>query len=175
MIDCLQSFSLSSATNDSFSTPDYSVWTIGGQNFWQVKKDGTSTYDIQGFKNINIHAIDVIGDFRPVNAITNGGIVQDWTTSIRITGTGPLISGALTASPNFLSISTANTGINTFVLSRFKTRVQLSTPIQSAKKIEFFQYVANGIGAQSLISIELVWNLNFVFYYTYEGEEFAFL
>lgn len=167
-MDCIKSFSLSTSANQTFAAPNYNTW--GTANYWQVVQNGSSVFNIQGFKNINIHAIDVMGDFSGSSILASNGIVQDWDVGISITGQSPQTNGNLVASPNFLSLSDVAPLTNQFTVSRYKTKIELASPIQSAKTITFSQYKAYGYGAQNPLQIVLIFNLNFVFYYTFEGE-----
>ena len=169
-MDCLRSFSLSSPANQTLAAPDFDTWTIGTSNFWSVNVNGSSIYQIRGFKNINIWGFEIVGDFNGSPTLASNGIVQDWSVGFVFNGQAPLIGGGTVLAPNFLSITDVNPFVNFFLASRYKTKVMLESPIQSVGQIEFTNWKANGIANENLLQIQLDWNLNFVFYYTFEGE-----
>jgi hypothetical protein len=167
-MECLQSFSLTSGGAVTIAPPNFDSWSNGTTNYWQAFSDGSySEYNFQGFRNINIHSIDVIGLFLNSGNTSNSAIVNDWTWFIQVFGNAPLGTGNITTSPNNFSI--ANSGINlSFALSKYKTRYDFSTPITSPKQIRINQFVASGYGAESLLSVNLAWSFNFIIYYTFQ-------
>lgn len=170
-MDCLQSFSFTSSANDNFVAPDLLTWTAPGlMPYWQVDKNYISTFNIQGFKNVNIYGIDVIGDFQPLITTVNPAIVSDWQITMRINGQMPLVSGNITAAPNGWSLTQGIPQSQTFTLNRFKTFFKLESPIQSAISIELNNLKINGIGPNNLLNVNVSWNLQFIVYYQYEGE-----
>jgi hypothetical protein len=169
-MDCLRSFSLSSPTTQIITAPDLLTWSFVNQHYWSVSRLGFSRFDISGFKNINIHGVDVIGDMNPSNTSASACIVNDWSVRMELKGQAPFVGGSVQTSPNFLSVQNSSAFVNVFVVSRYKTRIEFSSPIQSVNQIEFSQWAANGIANQNATQVELSWNFNFIFYYTFEGE-----
>lgn len=167
-MDCLRSFVLSAKATGIFASPQYANWNIGTERYWQVQLNSLVAYNIQGFKNINIHGIDVIGDFCTVAPLN--GIVDDWRFNIQIIGQAASIGGVINPAINFITLNQNAPLVNNFELSRYKSQIELSSPIQSATQINFTGYAANGYGNQDLININLEWNLNFIFHYNFEGE-----
>jgi hypothetical protein len=170
-MNCIQSFSFTSSANDNFVAPDLLAWTApGGMPYFQVDKNYISTFNIQGFKNVNIFGVDVIGDFQPLITTVNPAIVSDWQIRMRLNGQMPLISGNITAAPNGWSLTQGIPQSQIFTLSRFKTSFKLESPIQSVTSIQLDNLKINGIGPNSLLTVNVSWNLQFIVYYQYEGE-----
>jgi len=170
-MDCLKSFSFVSNGNSNYTGGDVKTWTLGVQEYWAVDDNQTSHFDIKGFKNINIHGIDLIGGMTTLVGAPSGGVViEDWRIGIRINGQIPLISGEVRTSPNDWSIDATSNSVQIFELGKFCNSVKFSSPFQSVKNIDVITIKANGYGGQTIGNINLYWNLNFVFYYSYEGE-----
>lgn len=171
-MDCLKSFTIHSST--SINATGAYIWAQNGNNYWVLRTNRSSTFNIQGFKNVNIHAIELNGyvqSFQP--NVTDNCIVQDWSTVLQLQGgTIPQVSGNITAAPNQWPIDNTTTFARIFTLGKFNTKVNFASPFESVQSIRFLIFDANGIGAQSLSSVSLEYNLQWVFYYTYEGEEY---
>lgn len=172
---CLRSFNFVSQKNLNLSTSDIDTWINGTQNYWAVKKSGSSVFFFEGFKNVDIYSITAVGD---VISFGTGfsAIVENWGFILQINGKVPLISGGVTTSPNdFGIIPPATTPFIT--LSKFNPKMEYLDPVRSVSSIKMEIIVASGIGAESLTTINLDWNLSFKVEYLYEGEdqEFAFL
>ena len=170
-MDCLRSFVINSSLNQSFALgPNLDVWTIGTDRFWFGRTTGANAdFDIQGFKNINIYGIDLIGDFKS----GPGGsqvLIDNWEVNIDLIGQAPEIGGLINPIPNIYNVNTNNFFVNSFVLSKYKRGFELQSPIQSVTQIRFSGYTASGHGNQSLLNATVNWDLNFVFYYLFEGE-----
>jgi uncharacterized delta-60 repeat protein len=65
-----------------------------------------------------------------------------------------------------------NTGdaARTFTLGKYNQKINFASPFESVKTIQLRDLRAQGIGAQSLASVSLEWQLQWIFYYSYEGE-----
>lgn len=172
-MDCLQSFSFSTQANSNFSGGQVKTWLAGAQEFWAVDVSLSSTFNIEGYKNINIHGVDVIGTFSTLQAATLGGcVVEDWGVQVLINGQIPLVSGTIQASPNQWSINNSSAFAKVFEVSKFNSSFRLSSPFQSVKSVQLINLRSNGYGGQTVGNVNLYWNLNFVFHYSYEGEGF---
>lgn len=170
-MDCLQSFSFSSQANSNFTGGQVKTWLAGAQEFWAVDASLSSTFNVAGFKNINIHGVDVIGTFSTLNAAALGGcVIEDWGIQILLNGQIPLVSGNIVTSPNQWAISNSGAFAKIFEVSKFNSSFKLSSPFQSVQTIQLLNLRANGYGGQTTGNINLYWNLNFVFHYSYEGE-----
>ena len=87
-------------------------------------------------------------NFTPVNNI------QGWTI-----GTDNYFVGSISL------LSTIN--IQGF---KYNYKVEFASPIQSVTSIDLNTLTVSGIGNESLVNQNLTWFLNFVVYYSYEGE-----
>lgn len=171
-MDCLKSFNFQVDSNSTLSGGSVKQWTIGvDQTFWSVTAGTTSTYNIEGFKNINIHHIDVIGS---VSTLTGSGvagvIVNDWNIDITLNGQIPIIGSNITAAPNFYGISNTTAANATFPIGKYSNKILFSSPYQSVTSIVLGQTYATGTGFQTAGSVNLYWNLNFIVHYKFEGE-----
>jgi len=170
-MDCLRSFIVSIDQVTTFSGTDVKTWFVGAQEFWVVEKAGVSTFVPEGFKNIDIYGVDVIGNVSTQKAAATGGVVvQDWGFELLIEGQLPLASGTITTSPNYWNIQTTTTGTRTFALSKNTNSLKFADPIGSVKNINFEVLRAQGVGGQTAGVVSLDWDLSFVFFYKYEGE-----
>ena len=169
-MNCLKSFVVKSNLNTSFPVGiSYANWTIGTERYWTAQTNSAvANFNVAGFKNINIFGFDVMGDFH--TASPNNGIVDDWRINLEFVGQAPIIGGNINPVSNAYNLNTDAAFINDYQLSRYKTKIELATPIQSVTQIRFGGYQANGYGNQSLTDINLNWDLIFVFYYQFEGE-----
>jgi hypothetical protein len=170
-MECLRSFIVSIDQVTSFSGTDVKTWFVGAQEFWVVEKAGSSFFYPQGFKNIDIYGVDVVGHVMTQKAAVAGGcVVTDWAFEILIAGTLPLASGRIETSPNYWNIQTSTVGTSTFALSKNTNSLKFADPISGVKNINFEVLRAQGTGGQTTGIISLDWDLSFVFYYKYEGE-----
>ena len=172
-MDCLKSFVIRSTANEDVSSgTELDLWGISPTISWAYLKDNVSTFNIQGFKNINIHGIEAVGDFgNNRNTNTNfGSVVSDWSYRFSLTGTVSQVSGNITTSPNsfLFTLPITNPLID---LSKFQPKITFADPIQSVKTISLVGVRAYGTSAESLTTVNIGWLMNFVFYYSYEGEE----
>jgi len=169
-MECMKSFFFRIDVNGNF-TSVLKQWTNGTQNFWVINAGAASDYNIQGFKKINVFGIDLLGNVSSLQGAANGGvIVNDWTIDVLISGQAPLVGGNVSPSPNFYSIDPVSPFNREFSLGKYSNSLKLSDPIQSVDFIRIGTTYANGIGYQTLNDINLVWNLNFVVHYKFEGE-----
>ncbi len=170
-MDCLRSFSINSSLNQSWALgPNFDTWTIGTDRYWFGRTTTAfAQYNIQGFKNVNIYGIDVIGDFKS----GPGGsqvIIDNWEVNVDLIGLPPLLGGQTVPAVNSLNVNTDIAFINRFIVSKYKRAIQFESPIESVTEIRFDAYTASGHANQSLLSATVNWNLNYVFYYLFEGE-----
>ena len=172
-MECMRSFNFCVDTINNISgAPSLKQWATGAaQHFWQVSVGTSSTYNITGFKNINIYGIDVIGSIQTqTNTLVNGVIVNDWMTEVRIGGQQPLVGAEVTGVPNYYALDISNPNNNTYHLGRYSTSVRFADPYQSCKTITLGTTSASGIAYETLGTVNLTWDLNFVVFYKFEGE-----
>lgn len=170
-MDCLRSFIVDIKQAQTFVATDVKTWLLGVQEYWVVEASGLSSFKTEGFKNIDIYGVDVIGSVQTwKTAISGGCVVEDWAFEILIDGQLPLVSGTKEASPDDWNIQLATNGTKTFAVSKFNNSVKFASPISSVKFINFEMLRAQGVGGQTAGAIALDYDLSFVFYYKYEGE-----
>lgn len=176
-MNCLESFSFYSQGNDAIGSGEGLVsWGTLASNGWIVNSLGTSSqYNIQGFKNINVYGIEIVGFVGAKTGGNYGGIVTDWAFTLQVEGTVPRVSSIISPTPNYFAISDSDSNLDNVVLSKLKPSIQFATPIQSVKSIIIDELYATGTHLETLGSIRLAWSVTFVVYYKYEGEEFALL
>ena len=149
------------------------TWGTVGQYYFSLDftPGGGSIYNIQGFKNVNIYGLGVVGYVSGyANSANKCAVVNDWAINIAINGNPPLISGKTSPTNDGYGIITAGLPVTRYNLSKYQNSIMLSDPINSVKSITFNSFYANGIGAEFLNEIELYYDLNYTFYYRYEGE-----
>jgi len=176
-MNCLESFSFYSSGNDAIGSFEGLVsWGTTASNGWIVNSLGSSsTFNIEGFKNINVYGIEVIGFVGAKTGGGFGGIVTDWAFTLQVNGTVPQVSGNITTSPNYFAMSTSAADLDNVVLSKFKPSIQFASPIQSVKTIQIDELYATGTNLETLGSLRLAWSVTYVVYFKYEGEDLAFL
>lgn len=170
-MDCLRSFVIDASLNQSFALgPNLSVWTIGTDNYWFGRTTGANaTFNVQGFKNINIHGIDCVGDMKSGPGL-NSCLIDNWEVTIDLNGQPSILGGSVTPLTNIYNVNTDNVYVNRFVLSKYKRDAKFSSPIKSVTSIDFSGFTASGHANLSLTSVAVNWDLNFIVYYTFEGE-----
>ena len=171
-MDCLRSFNISINRNvDYAAAGNIKTWNDGTNQYFYIE-DGfpnLTTFYIQGFKNINVYGMSVVGSIMPViGATTNSAIIDDWSFEILLGGQLPLISGFVTN--NYFNISPGGSNNNSFYLSKNTNSIMFESPLQSVEKIDFNKIKIQGYGVQTLGNVYTEYDLNFTFYYKYEGE-----
>jgi len=167
-MDCLNSFSVLTRLQRGYSTSGTNVktWGTGSNLNWQIRESTTGTnLAIQGFKRINIFGIQMLGFVYTDVGPNDGGIVSDFGLNITLTGQPPLVSGI--SDNNFWPLTLNNTS---FVLSKYRNEVNLESPISGVTNINFGIFSAQGTGGETANSITLDIDLEFIFYYKYDGE-----
>jgi len=171
-MDCLRSFNISINQNVAYAAIGNIKSWANGTNQYFIIEDGfpnLTTFEIEGFKNINIFGMSVVGSIMPqLGALTNSAIIDDWSFEIVLNGQLPLISGVVTN--NYFNISSGGIGNKTFYLSKNTNSIMFETPFQSVESIDFNKVKMQGYGVQTLGNVATEWDLNFTFYYKYEGE-----
>lgn len=168
-MDCLRSFAIDIDYSGTFNTSGTNVKTWGAiTNYhWLVFQSGVSRFDIQGFKKIDIYGVRCDGAVQGQLTGTSQAIVQDWSFQIGINGLVPLISGSVDTSTDFWSIKTNTTQ---FQLGKYVNEVRFESPYSGVSSINFNNFRAQGNNAETASSIQLGLDLQFTFYYKYEGE-----
>lgn len=172
-MDCLRSFNFAASANSNF-TPLNNIqgWTIGTNNYFAGSISLDSTINIQGFKNINVHGIYLSGTVTtlPTAPPLTKCLVEDWNIGVRINGQMPIVGNDITVSPNQWVLNTTTVAIQNYRLGKYNNKVEFGSPIQSVTSIDLNTLQVSGIGNESTVDQNLTWNLNFVVYFTFEGE-----
>ena len=172
-MECLKSFMFTSNISGTYSVgPLLDIWGIQPRVSWAYQKgSGVDKFNVEGFKNINIHQIKMVGEMFTGSATSSAVNVDDWVFYIRLNGQSPLINGNLTTTLGDYNLTYPATN-PIFALSKYSRILDFEDPITSVKSIEMINVLASGLSAQNLTSINLGWYFNFFVYYTYEGEEY---
>lgn len=169
-MNCLRSFNFISSGSQNLSGADIDTWSNGLHNFFIAQRPaGISTFNIQGFKNINIYAIEVQGIVASGINTNNSVIINDWSFFISVQGQNSLVSGLTVGSPNPYNIAIQPTDVE-FSLAKYSPKFTFLDPVKSAKSIKILGLKADGLGAENLLAVNLTWSVNFIAYYNYEGE-----
>ena len=169
-MECMRSFTIQISQGRTFSVAGTNIktWgTLGNYHWVIVEQGGVSVYNIQGFKNIELYGIEMLGNVQTDVGLNDAAIVEDYAFQLGLVAQVPLVSGITSVTPNFWSI---NDQALTFQLGKFLNKVTFESPYTSLKTITFNGFRAQGNNGETLNSIALDLQLQFVFYYKYEGE-----
>lgn len=172
-MECMRSFYFAvDLINNVTGATQLKQWaTSAGQHFWQVSTGTSSTYNIEGFKNINVYGIDVVGSIQTqTNTVVNGAIVNDWSIDVLIGGQQPLVGASVTGSPNFYALDPIGAINRFFPMGKFSNSIRFESPFISTKFIQLGSTFAQGIGWETSGTVNLRWDLNFIVHYKFEGE-----
>jgi len=170
-MDCLRSFNVSVKDNALLTAGNVKTWLVGVQEFFAIEYGTSSTFNVQGFKNINIYGVQLVGYIQTLPTDATGGcIVEDWSQNIYINGQLALVGGFVTSSPDFWNIDINGTEPRIFALGKYQRSINFGDPLQSVSSIEFQKLSVQGIGGQTVDTVSLDWDLVYTFYYKYEGE-----
>lgn len=168
-MDCLRSFTIGISQNRTFTNTTNQIknWGVVGNYHWVVVQQGSSVYNIQGFKRIDLYGVEMLGNIQTTLGPNDGGIVSDYSFQIGVGGTVPLISGVIQTSPNDWSI---NQNIGQFDLGKFSNKILFESPFSGCTSIGFNQLKIQGQNGETLNSLNLDIDLQFKFVYKFEGE-----
>jgi hypothetical protein len=170
-MDCLRSFIVGINQVGTFTGAGISTWNVPalGNSYFSAIVQGLTTYEIKGFKNINIFGVSISGHvISQASAPIGKCLVSDWAFVLTLDGQLPIIGGVV--SPNFWSLSTDTTQTKIIALSKNTPEIIFKDPITSVKIINFNQLRCQGEGAETANTISLDYDLTFTFYYKFEGE-----
>lgn len=171
-MECLRSVIISINQELTYSTATFvKNWTVGTETYWVIKQTGNSIFNFEGFKNIDVYGVSVVGGIQTVTASALGGVlVDDWNFEIFLNGTLPLANGNTSVSPNFWAIQTQTNNTKLFALSKNTNCLNFASPIKSVQSISFECLNAQGSGQQTALTAALDIDLSFIVYYRFEGE-----
>jgi hypothetical protein len=169
-MECLRSFNFIASGQSNFVAPDVKTWTSGTETFYTFERNGLSTFTPQGFKNIDVYGVSVIGNFGTFNVpVLGGAIPSDWAVKLVITGQVSLLGGIIQPTNDF-GFDNSAPQVNTFKLGRFNPDLKFEDPIKSVTSIQLTQIESNGTGVQTVGEVNLQYLINFIVYYKFEGE-----
>ena len=167
-MDCLRSVYINIDYGTLWTSPDTETWgTLTNLN-WSVRKDAASTFNVQGFKNINLYSVEMVGScvYDP-SQVGGECVVTNYGFFLILNGLIPEVGGVITAAPNTWNINPLE---NELALTQYQNKLTFESPIQSLRSIVFNSFFASGTGALVANNIALRTNLTFIFNYLYEGE-----
>jgi hypothetical protein len=173
-MDCLRNFSLTidAFNNYTAASGDFTVW--GAPLNFSIVDTRSSIFDIQGFKNINIFGVDMIGNissaYGPSPRTLNAN-VKDFEINVLLNGDIPLPIGLIGATNTFPIILNNTAVQQSSLLSKYKPFVKFESPVQSVKSITLQNLKIFGDHVQNAGQVNMGYTLQFVFYYQYEGED----
>jgi hypothetical protein len=172
-MECYNRFQFYISQTKTYDTAGGSLgaWNTLNGSGWVIN-DATQRTDflIQGFKNINLYGIKLIGTAYTPVATAAHAILEDYSLNFSLTAQTPSISGVYTIN-DYNAVSYTNE----VRLSRFQNEIMFLDPIRSLTNISFNIFSAQGYSPQLLTDVRLSLNFTIYFFYKYEGEDLAFL
>jgi hypothetical protein len=171
-MDCLRSFNFQVDSNATLTGGNVKTWqTSAGQHFWSASAGTASTYNISGFKNIDVYGVELIGSVQTLTGSGVGGvIVNDWLLDVLISGSPSLIGSSITTTPNFYSINNTTPQNRIFPMGKTSNSVRFADPYKSVQFIQLGQTYASGWGWETSGTVNLYFKYNVIVYYKFEGE-----
>lgn len=168
-MDCYRSFIIGISQNRTFTNTSTQIkqWGTAGNYHWVVSQLGSSVYNIQGYKKIDLYGVEMLGNIQTSLGPNDAGIVTDYAFQIGINGQVPLLSGEVQSSPDFWAID-PNYGI--FDLGKYSNKIFFDSPYTGCSSIGFNAISIQGQNGETLNSLNLGIALQFKFIYKYEGE-----
>lgn len=169
-MDCLRQFQFYISQSRVFTVAaaeyDYFPTALTGDPPFVVQLNGQFlNFAIQGFKNIDIYGVKMLGYVQSPIGGTSAGIIEDYSFQIGIAGQNPQISGVITT--NDYGGVTNNSNIQ---LSKYQNEIMFVEPIKSSTSLSIGTFKAQGIHAESATQMSLNLEIQIIFYYKFEGE-----
>jgi hypothetical protein len=167
-MDCLRSFTFNINQTVNFATAGVNIknWGVAGNYHWIVNLGQNSILNIQGFKKLDLYGIAIVGNVQTDAGLANAAIVQDYGFDIVTDGQIPLPSAVISGT-NLWGINLNN---QTFSLTKYLSKIEFESPITGLNNLTISRFFAQGNNGETLNSIDLGINVDFIFYYKYEGE-----
>jgi len=166
-MDCFKSFNFQVSGATTATGSNLNAWGIAtNYNFIYDSSPGSSTLDIQGFKNIDVYKLEVNGyiqstlNFEP-------GIITDWNFFVRVNGQNPIPSAIVNTTNNFgLSLE-----LNPLIpIGKYQKSIEFISPINSVNSLQIENLWVQGRGAETNSLVNLNWTAVFTVIYKFEGE-----
>ena len=166
-MECLDSFIIGMSLNKTYTNTATNIknWGTAGNYHWVVVDQGSSVYRIQGYKQIDLYGVEMLGTIQTTLGPNDGGIVSDYSFEIGINGQQPLVSGQIQAAPNDWVLIEKQAK---FDLGKYSNKLTLETPFAGCTSIGFNELKVQGQNGETLNSLNLDIRLQFVFHYKYE-------
>jgi hypothetical protein len=166
-MDCLKSFNFQVSGSTTATSGNLNAWGIAtNYNFIYDSFPGSSTLDIQGFKNIDVFKLKVTGyiqstyNFEPA-------IITDWNFFVRVNGQDPLPTAVVNPTNNFgLSLELKPL----IPLGKYNQSIEFISPINSVSSLQIENLWVQGRGAETNTLVNLNWTAVFTVIYKFEGE-----
>jgi hypothetical protein len=166
-MECLRSFNFQSAGNVTASFGTLNVWGIATTFNWLYDSAaGSSSFEVQGFKNINIYKLEVCAYIQST-LNTDPALVEDWSFFVRVNGQNPVPQGFI-GTINDFGLTTQFTPL--IPLGKYNPSFTFATPITSVGSIQITNLWAQGTGAQGGAAVNLNYTAVFNVFYKFEGE-----
>lgn len=125
----------------------------------------------QGFKNVDLYCVEVIGSIISNNSIGGNFVCNDYAFQTLIFGTFPLLGGIIpTGTPFQINQGVSGTG---FPFSKTHSKITFNSPVKSFSRISFPNLFFTGY-APTLIGVTEELNFRYEFdiflHYKFEGE-----
>ena len=172
-MNCLNTFALTMNSQLLFGGGSVRTWGTGNDISWAVFNNNVSTFLVEGFKNINLYSIEMVGFVQTDVSNTSGTScsVEDYGLLLSLEGQFPRISGQM-SSTNFWGIQPfANTNLS---LTKYRSKLTFESPINSLTQVSITALFAQGTNAESSGLVNLRYNLTLLLNYTYEGEDLLY-
>ena len=126
----------------------------------------------QGFKNIDVYSLEVIGSVLSSNTIGGNFVCSDYNLQTLIFGTFPLLGGTIPVGTPF-QVTQGGGGSNGFAFTKTHSRINFYSPVKSVNQISCTNLYFEGY-APTLLGITQEFNLRYSFdifiHYKFEGE-----
>jgi hypothetical protein len=124
----------------------------------------------QGFKNIDVYSIKLIGTIQSNPSSTNNGVVDNWGVEVNAVGTygeiGGIYSGPFGGPTNFApTLQPIHIGLN-----NHNPLVEFASPIKSVTNISINRLLFSAHSLQTATDFSFLSNFALVVTYKFEGE-----
>jgi hypothetical protein len=126
------------------------------------------TFLPQGFKNIDIYAIKLIGTIQSNPSSVNNGVVDNWGVEVNAVGSYGEIGGVYSGigTPNYApNLQPIHIGLN-----NHNPLVEFASPIKSVKNISINRLLFSAHSLQNAAEFSFLSNFALVITYKFEGE-----
>jgi len=138
-MSCLRSFNIAITQATTFLAPAANVKTwlsaVGGELYWTMDTLVATTqsrFDIQGFKNIDLYGVQVLGGVKSqTSALTSHGVVNSWGFSLYCEAQNSLVNGTIQTAPNYWALNNANANSRVLTFTNTNPKIEFADPLKS--------------------------------------------